>query len=54
MKKVLSIFAVALFTIGLFSCEAETSLDETNNLYDINACDGCGDPDDERGTGGGN
>ena len=32
MKKVLSIAAVALFSIGLFSCEAENTADQ-EELY---------------------
>lgn len=47
MKKVLSIFAVAVFTMGLFSCESD-NLAETNTLYDVEACDGCSDPPDSR------
>lgn len=36
MKKVLSILALALFTIGLTaSCEADTSLEETDALYQM-------------------
>ena len=34
MKKVLSVLAVAVFSIGLFSCEPETSVAETDALYD--------------------
>lgn len=47
MKKVVQIFALALFTVGLFSCEAESTA-ETQDLYEINACDGCSDQGDER------
>ena len=43
MKKVLSIFAVAVFTLGLFSCESD-NLAETQTLYEVDACDGCSDP----------
>lgn len=32
MKKVLSILAIAVFTLGLFSCEAETTADQ-EELY---------------------
>ena len=32
MKKVLSIFAVAIFTVGLISCEAESTADQ-EDLY---------------------
>lgn len=38
MKKVLSIFAIMVFTIGLVSCEAESTADQ-DNLY-IDAPDG--------------
>jgi hypothetical protein len=48
MKKVFSILAVVVMCAGLFSCEAETNLDETQNLFETNACDGCGDSGDER------
>lgn len=39
MKKAVSIFAVLVLSIGLFSCEAE-STSETDALYDIQATDG--------------
>ena len=32
MKKVFSILAIALFSIGLFSCEAESTVDQ-EELY---------------------
>jgi|GEM_PF-2439570 len=48
MKKVFSILAVVVMCAGLFSCEAETNLDETQNLFETNACDGCGDSGDSR------
>jgi len=34
MKKVLSIFAIVVFSIGLFSCEADNSA-EDQALYEI-------------------
>ncbi|MEM7381345.1 MAG: hypothetical protein AAF361_09145 [Bacteroidota bacterium] len=34
MKKVLSIFAVAVMCVGLFSCEDESSIEETQALYE--------------------
>ena len=34
MKKVVSILAVAVMSVGLFSCEVETSLEETDALFD--------------------
>ena len=53
MKKVVQIFALVVFTIGLFSCEAESTAD-TAELYELNACDGCGDQTDERDPDDGN
>lgn len=38
MKKAVSIFAVMIMTMGLFSCEADSAGDD--NLYEINAGDG--------------
>ena len=35
MKKVVSFAAICLMVLGMTSCEAETSLDETEALYDI-------------------
>ena len=32
MKKLLSIFAIALLTTGLFSCEAETDVQDTEAM----------------------
>ena len=50
MKKVLSIFALAIFTMGLTSCEAETNLEETEALYvDMNASDDDDNPNHGRG-----
>lgn len=34
MKKTLSILAMAVFTLGLFSCEAETDVAETETLFE--------------------
>lgn len=34
MRKVVSVFAVAVMTMGLFSCEAETNVSETENLFE--------------------
>lgn len=53
MKKVVQILALVLFTIGLFSCEAESTAD-TAALYEMDACDGCGDSGDDREPEGGN
>ena len=54
MKKVFGIVAVALFSIGLFSCEAETNVEETESLFetlevDGNAVEGDSGVDDNRG-----
>ncbi len=36
MKKAVSIFAVVLMSVGLFSsCESKTSVDDTDALYDV-------------------
>ena len=45
MKKVLSILAVALLTVGFYSCEAETDVQDTEAMFeqltiDQNATDG--------------
>ena len=42
MKKALSILAIMVFTVGLFSCEADTNIEETEALFDVeqNATDG--------------
>jgi len=43
MKKVLSILALAMFTIGISSCEADTNIQDTEALFvqlDQNATDG--------------
>ena len=45
MKKAVSIFAVLVLTIGMFSCEAETNLEETDALYELNV-DAAVDGDD--------
>jgi len=34
MKKLMSIFAVVVMSIGLFSCEAENTVEETDALYE--------------------
>jgi len=36
MKKAVSIFAVLIMTFGMFSCEAETNLEETDAVYELN------------------
>ena len=55
MKKVFGIVAVALFSVGLFSCEAETNVEDTEALFetlevDGNAVDGGVDGDNDRGN----
>jgi len=36
MKKVVSIFAVLVMSVGLFSsCESETNVDDSDALYDV-------------------
>ncbi|PKA96586.1 hypothetical protein B0O79_0224 [Flavobacteriaceae bacterium MAR_2009_75] len=47
MKKVASIFAVVVMAIGMFSCEAETNLEETEAVYELNV-DAATDGDDVR------
>ncbi|MEK6154288.1 hypothetical protein WIW50_13540 [Flavobacteriaceae bacterium 3-367] len=34
MKKTVSILAVLVMSIGLFSCEADNNLEETQSLYE--------------------
>ncbi len=52
MRKVVSIFAVAVMTMGLFSCEAETNVSETEALFegldDQDATEGNKSQDDDR------
>ncbi|MEM9363327.1 MAG: hypothetical protein AAGA43_11855 [Bacteroidota bacterium] len=53
MKKVFGIVAVAVFSLGLFSCEAETNVEETEALFetldvDGNSGEGDGTIDPER------
>ena len=40
MKKVFGILAVAVFSMGLFSCEAETNVEETESLFETLKVDG--------------
>lgn len=44
MKRVMSILAVVIFSIGLFSCEADTD----QALYDTEAGDGTQNKTDQR------
>ena len=52
MKKTVSILAVLVMSIGLFSCEADNNLEETQSLYenleDTEATDGDEVKDDGR------
>lgn len=52
MKKTLSILAIAVMTFGMFSCEAETDVQETENLMaeleDQDANTGSSSQDDGR------
>lgn len=45
MKKVASIFAVVVMATGMISCEAETNLDDTDAVYELNI-DAATDGDD--------
>ncbi len=47
MKKVISILAMIVLSIGLFSCEAENNIEETEALYDIEIVDAT---DDDEGS----
>ncbi|MCR9262853.1 MAG: hypothetical protein NXH86_01775 [Flavobacteriaceae bacterium] len=56
MKKLLSIFAIALLTTGLFSCEAETDVQDTEAMVksisvdiDQSATEGKQSDDEDRG-----
>ncbi|MCW5516568.1 hypothetical protein [Muriicola sp. Z0-33] len=35
MKKVLSVLAIAIFSLGMISCEPENTVDETDALYKL-------------------
>ncbi len=39
MKKAVSIFAVVLMAFGMFSCQPESSVEETQALYDVQDVD---------------
>jgi hypothetical protein len=54
MRKVLSILAMALLTVGFYSCEAETDVQDTEAMFeqltiDQNATDGDVSSPDGRG-----
>ncbi|SHG25398.1 hypothetical protein SAMN04488116_0580 [Flagellimonas flava] len=52
MKKTLSILALVVMSVGLFSCEAETNVEETNALMaeigDQDSSTGNSSQDDDR------
>lgn len=35
MKKVAGVIAVAVFALGMFSCQPESSIEETEALYEL-------------------
>lgn len=54
MRKLLSILALALLTVGFYSCEAETDIQDTEALFeqlDQNATDGTQSDDEVRKDG---
>jgi len=51
MKKAASILAVVLMTLGMFSCQPESSVEETQALYDMQDVD-ANDNDHTQGTSG--
>jgi len=51
MKKVLSIFAIVVFSMGLISCEADNSA-EDQALYELGTGGDNIPPDNRDGTGG--
>ncbi len=53
MKKVVSIVAVAVLSLGMFSCEAETNVQDTESLFETleqESTDGNNASEDERGN----
>lgn len=40
MRKVAGVVAVVVFALGMFSCQPESSVEEADALYDIQATDG--------------
>lgn len=51
MKKVVSIFAVVVMAFGMFSCQPESSVEETQALYDMQDVD-ANDQDQTHSSGG--
>ena len=47
MKKLLSILAVALLTVGFYSCEAETDVQDTEAMFEQLTLDQNATDDDE-------
>ncbi|AEM72438.1 hypothetical protein Murru_3426 [Allomuricauda ruestringensis DSM 13258] len=52
MKKVFSILAMALLTVGFYSCETETDVQETEALFEQLTVDQNATDDDEMETDG--
>ncbi|MBS9463066.1 hypothetical protein KIM67_11650 [Flagellimonas sp. 389] len=55
MKKTLRLFAIAVMTLGIYSCETETDVQETESLFEtleveIQGTDGEISPNDDRGN----
>ncbi len=53
MKKVVLIAAVVLMSVGVYSCEKDSSMEDTQALYenlDIDATDDEDQPSDDRGN----
>nr|WP_299339958.1 hypothetical protein [Allomuricauda sp.] len=55
MKKIFGLLALAVMTLGIVSCEAETSIEETESLFetidvqvDQDSVDGAGTVEDPR------
>lgn len=52
MRKVASILAVVVMAIGMFSCQPESSVEETQALYDIQDTNASDDDDTGQSSGG--
>ncbi|MBT8183725.1 MAG: hypothetical protein KJN76_02705 [Eudoraea sp.] len=50
MRRVLSALAIAVFTLGMFSCEPENTVEETDALYKFDKS--ANDDDEIEGSGG--
>ena len=53
MKKAVSIFAVVVMALGMFSCQPENSVEETQALYDIQDVDANDDDQSQHSSGSG-